>query len=485
MLLFIGAMGKSAQLFLHTWLPDAMEGPTPVSALIHAATMVTAGVFLVCRMSPLMEFAPHATAFVTIIGASTAFFAATIGLVQNDIKRVIAYSTCSQLGYMFVAAGVGVYSAAMFHLLTHAFFKALLFLGAGSVITGMHHEQDMRNYGGLRHKMPYTFLAMLIGTLAITGVGIPLTGWFGFAGFASKDAIVESAWGAQSGAGAYGFWLLVVAAAFTAFYSWRLLFMTFFGEPRGDRHTHDHAHESPNSMLVPLGVLAIGATFSGMIWYTSFFGEHESVNRFFGVPAEAHAGAAEDGSGSHGEEAGAADGSAAEDAGHETAAAEDEGHGPGTAVSAPGEGAIYTGPENEVLTEAHHSPIWVKLSPFLAMLLGTGIAYMMYIRRPDVPAKLAEQTRPLYLFLLNKWYFDELYQIVFVRPIRALGRFLWKRGDGNVIDGGINGIAMGVIPFLTRAANRAQSGYLFHYAFAMVLGVAILITWMTLTGGAR
>src|SRR6056297_2141852 len=279
-LLFIGAMGKSAQLILHTWLPDAMEGPTPVSALIHAATMVTAGVFLVCRMSPIMEYAPEAMAFVTFLGATTAFFAATVGLVQHDIKRVIAYSTCSQLGYMFVAAGVGVYSVAMFHLFTHAFFKAMLFLGAGSVIHAMHHEQDMRNYGGLRKKVPYTFWAMMIGTLAITGVGIPLTGWIGFAGFASKDAVIESAFVGTSGG--YGFWMLVIAALFTAFYSWRLIFLTFFGEPRGDKHTHEHAHESPMVMIAPLGVLALGAVFAGMIWYGSFFGKTNEVVKFFG-----------------------------------------------------------------------------------------------------------------------------------------------------------------------------------------------------------
>ncbi|HGG63382.1 MAG TPA: NADH-quinone oxidoreductase subunit L, partial [Rhodobacteraceae bacterium] len=280
-LLFIGAMGKSAQLFLHTWLPDAMEGPTPVSALIHAATMVTAGVFLVCRMSPLMEYAPQAMTFIVIIGAATAFVAATIGLVQNDIKRVIAYSTMSQLGYMFVAAGVGAYGVAMFHLLTHAFFKAMLFLGAGSVIHAMHHEQDMRNYGGLRHKIPLTFWAMLIGTLAITGVGIPLTS-IGFAGFLSKDAIIESAFAGGTGASYYAFWALVIAAAFTSFYSWRLMFLTFWGKPRGDAHTHDHAHESPLVMLVPLGVLALGAVFSGMVWYNSFFGDHHKMLSFFG-----------------------------------------------------------------------------------------------------------------------------------------------------------------------------------------------------------
>ena len=286
-LLFVGAMGKSAQLFLHTWLPDAMEGPTPVSALIHAATMVTAGVFLVVRMSPLMEFAPEAMAFVTFIGAATAIFAASVGLVQTDIKRVIAYSTCSQLGYMFVAAGVGMYSAAMFHLLTHAFFKAMLFLGAGSVIHAMHHEQDMTNYGALRKKIPYTFWAMMIGTLAITGVGVPV--WIltlgeipiGFAGFQSKDAIVESAYAAGTG---FSFWALVIAALFTSFYSWRLMFLTFYGEARGDKHTHDHAHESPLSMLIPLGVLAIGATLAGMVWYGSFFGKTNQVATFYGIP---------------------------------------------------------------------------------------------------------------------------------------------------------------------------------------------------------
>ena len=458
-LLFIGAMGKSAQLILHTWLPDAMEGPTPVSALIHAATMVTAGVFLVCRMSPIMEFAPMATNFVVILGATTAFFAATVGLVQNDIKRVIAYSTCSQLGYMFVAAGIGVYSVAMFHLLTHAFFKAMLFLGAGSVIHGMHHEQDMRNYGGLRHKLPYTFWAMMIGTLAITGVGIPLLylGFpVGFAGFVSKDAIIESAFvGSQ-----YAFWLLVIAAAMTSFYSWRLMFMTFYGKPRGDKHTHEHAHESPMVMLVPLGVLAIGAVFSGMVFYKSFFGHTDEVATFFGVPyAEAHAeeGADEAGSGAHHYEF----------------------------TGEPGQGAIYVGPDNHVLTEAHEVPTWVKLSPFIAMLLGLGLAYQFYIRRPDLPGKLAENQRPLYEFLLNKWYFDEIYDAVFVKPAVGLGRLLWRRGDGNVIDGSINGVAMGIVPFFARLAGRMQSGYVFTYALAMVLGIAVLLTWVTIGGGAE
>jgi NADH-quinone oxidoreductase subunit L len=468
-LLFIGAMGKSAQLFLHTWLPDAMEGPTPVSALIHAATMVTAGVFLVCRMSPLLEYAPKATDFIVFLGASTAFFAATVGLVQNDIKRVIAYSTCSQLGYMFVAAGSGVYSVAMFHLFTHAFFKAMLFLGAGSVIHAMHHEQDMRHYGGLRTKIPYTFWAMLVGTLAITGVGIPLT-HIGFAGFLSKDAVIESAW---AGGGPYAFWLLVISAAMTSFYSWRLMFLTFWGRPRGDHHIHEHAHESPAIMLVPLGVLGLGAVFSGMIWYNSFFGHSDQVARFFGIPYgeaqaaegsdEAHA--TEDTAAEHGEEG--------KEAHH------------GAFVGAPGEGAIHVGPDNHALDDAHAAPTWVKLSPFVAMLIGLGLAWQMYIRRPDWPGRLAAQQRPLYLFLLNKWYFDEIYDFLFARPALALGRLLWKQGDGAVIDGGINGLAMGVVPWFTRVAGRMQSGYIFTYALFMVLGIAALITWMTIGGGAN
>ncbi|RYG90650.1 NADH-quinone oxidoreductase subunit L [Loktanella sp. IMCC34160] len=472
-LLFVGAMGKSAQLFLHTWLPDAMEGPTPVSALIHAATMVTAGVFLVCRMSPLYEFAPEAKQFIVFIGASTAFFAATVGLVQNDIKRVIAYSTCSQLGYMFVAAGVGVYSVAMFHLLTHAFFKAMLFLGAGSVIHGMHHEQDMRNYGGLRKKLPLTFWAMLIGTLAITGVGIPLT-TIGFAGFLSKDAIIESAY---AGGTAYAFWLLVVAAAMTSFYSWRLMFLTFWGTPRGDKHTHDHAHESPAVMTAPLGVLAIGAIFSGMVFYGPFFGDHDQVNKFFGITHEetvADAG--------HGEDAAADDHAAAtatEEGDHAAPAAD------GHAVAAPGQGAIYMAADNHVMDDAHHAPKWVKVSPFVAMILGFALSWIMYIWRPEWPAKLAEQQRPLYNFLLNKWYFDELYDAIFVKPAKALGRILWKVGDGKIIDGAINGLAMGIVPFFTRLAGRAQSGYVFTYAFAMVLGIVAILTWVVLTGGAN
>ncbi|MFB0994212.1 MAG: NADH-quinone oxidoreductase subunit L [Paracoccaceae bacterium] len=465
-LLFIGAMGKSAQLGLHTWLPDAMEGPTPVSALIHAATMVTAGVFLVCRMSPIYEFAPAATAMIVVVGATTAFFAATVGLVQNDIKRVIAYSTCSQLGYMFVAAGVGAYSVAMFHLLTHAFFKAMLFLGAGSVIHAMHHEQDMRNYGGLRKKIPFTFGAMMIGTLAITGVGIPFT-HIGFAGFLSKDAVIESAYVGS----AYAFWLLVVAAFMTSFYSWRLMFMTFYGEARGDHHTHDHAHESPKVMLVPLALLALGAAFSGMIWYNVFFGEEPKLRAWFGMEATM-------------EHATTTVNSTipltkATDAHNAEASFEVD------QAALTYNGAIAMGPENHTIHDAHQVPAWVQVSPFVAMILGFGLAFLMYIRKPHLPAKLAKNQNHLYQFILNKWYFDEIYNFLIVKPALWLGHTLWKRGDGAMIDGGINGLALGIVPFFTRAAAKAQSGYIFAYAFAMVLGITILVTWMSLSGGAQ
>ncbi|WP_371157722.1 NADH-quinone oxidoreductase subunit L [Jannaschia sp. 2305UL9-9] len=462
-LLFIGAMGKSAQLGLHVWLPDAMEGPTPVSALIHAATMVTAGVFLVCRMSPIMEFAPNAMGFVVVIGAASAFVAATIGLVQTDIKRVIAYSTMSQLGYMFVAAGLGAYSVAMFHLLTHAFFKAMLFLGAGSVIHAMHHEQDMRNYGGLKDKIPYTFWAMMIGTLAITGVGIPLLyiGFpVGFAGFVSKDAIIEVAYVGSTGA----FWVLVAAALMTSFYSWRLMFLTFYGTPRGDKHTHDHAHESPAVMTIPLAVLAVGSVLAGMVFYGPFFGSQDKVDHFFGITEDAptdHAAVA------FGAAFAATEGEEAHDRPHQT----------------PGEGALYFGDDNHVIHEAHLVPTWVKVSPFIAMLLGLGTAWLFYIRRPSLPGQWATTLAPLYRFILNKWYFDEIYDVLFVRSAKTLGKFLWKKGDGTVIDGGINGLAMGIVPFATKWLNKAQSGYIFTYAFAMVIGIVILITWTTIASG--
>ncbi len=423
-LLFIGACGKSAQIFLHTWLPDAMEGPTPVSALIHAATMVTAGVFLVCRMSPLFEYAPLSLAIVTVIGATTALFAASVGLVQNDIKRVIAYSTCSQLGYMFAAAGVGVYQAAMFHLFTHAFFKALLFLGAGSVITAMHHEQDMRNYGGLRSRLPWTFWTMMIGTLAITGVGIPLT-QIGFAGFLSKDSIIESTFAAGSEPGTYAFWLLALSALLTSFYSWRLMFITFFGTARGNAAIHDQAQDSTWEMLVPLVVLAAGSVLAGMVWYNDFFGHH--VVEYFGA-------------------------------------------------------SIFIGDDNQVLHNAHAVPAWVKSSAFVAMLAGLFAAWIFYIRMPSLPSALARAHRPLYLFLLNKWYFDEIYDFLFVRPVKRVGTLLWKKGDGAVIDGVLHAIAMSAVPFMTKLAVRAQSGYVFHYAFVMVVGTVAIIAVIAIGG---
>ncbi|WP_416796207.1 NADH-quinone oxidoreductase subunit L [Ciceribacter azotifigens] len=422
LLLFMGAMGKSAQFLLHTWLPDAMEGPTPVSALIHAATMVTAGVFLVARMSPLFELSPDALTFVTLIGAITAFFAATVGLVQNDIKRVIAYSTCSQLGYMFVALGVGAYGAAIFHLFTHAFFKALLFLGAGSVIHAVDGEQDMRYMGGLRKHIPLTFWAMTIGTLALTGVGVPGT-MFGFAGFFSKDVIIESAYASHSAVSGFAFTLLVIAALFTSFYSWRLAFLTFFGKPRASADVMHHVHESPMVMLAPLALLALGAVFAGVLFEGYFFG-HE-YGEFW-------------------------------------------------------KGALFTLPENEILEQFHGVPTWVKWSPFVAMLTGFVTAWYMYIKSPSTPKVLAEQHRVLYQFLLNKWYFDELYDLLFVRSAKALGRFLWKKGDVGVIDTyGPNGVAAAVVD-VTQKVVRLQSGYLYHYAFAMLIGVAALITWMML-----
>lgn len=422
LLLFMGAMGKSAQFLLHTWLPDAMEGPTPVSALIHAATMVTAGVFLVARMSPIFELSHTALVVVTLVGAITAFFAATVGLVQNDIKRVIAYSTCSQLGYMFVALGIGAYGAAIFHLFTHAFFKALLFLGAGSVIHAVDGEQDMRYMGGLRKHIPVTFWMMTIGTLALTGVGIPGT-VIGFAGFFSKDAIIESAFASHSPLGGFAFTLLVIAALFTSFYSWRLAFMTFFGKPRASADVMHHVHESPAVMLIPLYLLAAGAVVAGVIFIEYFYGHH--YDEFW-------------------------------------------------------QGALFTGAENHLVHEFHNVPTWVKWSPFAAMALGFVTAWYMYIRSPETPKYLAEQHRGLYQFLLNKWYFDELYDFLFVRPAMRIGKFLWKKGDGTVIDGlGPNGIAARVMDVTDRVV-RLQTGYLYHYAFAMLLGIAALVTWMML-----
>ena len=425
LLLFMGAMGKSAQFLLHTWLPDAMEGPTPVSALIHAATMVTAGVFLVARLSPLFELAPTARDVVMVVGAITAFFAASVGLVQNDIKRVIAYSTCSQLGYMFVAMGAGAYGIGIFHLFTHAFFKALLFLGAGSVIHAMSGEQDMRKMGGLAPHIRITWAMMLIGTFALTGVGIP--GFFGFAGFHSKDAIIETAYASQAAPHLFAFGLLVIAAFFTSFYSWRLAFMTFNGAPRADKETMDHVHESSNVMLIPLYVLALGAVVAGFAFEHYFMGHEEAV--FWGK-------------------------------------------------------SIFRSTENEIVHQIHEVPILVKWSATIAMLSGLFFASLFYLWNTELPKKIAAMHQPVYQFLLNKWYFDELYDLIFVRPAMWLGRFLWKKGDGAVIDGlGPDGISARVIDVTNRVV-RLQTGYVYHYAFAMLIGVAALVSWFSF-GGAH
>ena len=422
LLLFMGAMGKSAQVPLHTWLPDAMEGPTPVSALIHAATMVTAGVFMLARLSPLFELSHTALTVVTFVGAFTAFFAATVGLVQNDIKRVIAYSTCSQLGYMFVALGLGFYSAAIFHLFTHAFFKALLFLGSGSVIHAVSDEQDMRKMGGLRKLIPTTYWMMVIGTIALTGVGIPAT-VIGTAGFFSKDAIIEGAFVGHNAVAGFAFTLLVVAAVFTSFYSWRLIFMTFHGKPRASADVMHHVHESPPVMLVPLFVLAVGALAAGFVFHDFFIGE--GYAEFW-------------------------------------------------------KGALFTLEDNHILHDFHGVPVWVKLAPFVAMIIGFLVAYQFYIRSPETPQQLAAQHRGLYAFLLNKWYFDEVYDFLFVRPAKRLGHFLWKKGDGWLIDGfGPDGVSARVIDVTSRVV-KLQTGYLYHYAFAMLIGVAALVTWMML-----
>ena len=436
-LLFLGACGKSAQIGLHTWLPDAMEGPTPVSALIHAATMVTAGVFLVCRMSPLMEHAPNALTLVTFVGATTALFAATVGCVQNDIKRVIAYSTCSQLGYMFFAAGVGAYQVAMFHLFTHAFFKALLFLGAGSVIHAMSDEQDIRRMGGIWSKVPVTYAVMWIGSLALAGIPF-------FAGYYSKDAILEAAFASHSLVGGYAFLCGILAAFLTAFYSWRLLILTFHGEPRADHHTMEHVHESPLAMLAPLLLLAVGAVLAGYLFYDFFVGEHEHA--FWA-------------------------------------------------------GSIVNAEHNHVLHEMHEVPAWVPLAPTVVAVLGIGLAYFFYMVAPALPARLAhafsarprlvlrqpaipaegreQATEPnpggLYGFLLKKWYFDELYDRIFVQPARRLAAVFWHVGDERIIDGMPNGAA-GLAVGAARGAARIQTGRVANYAFAMIIGLVFFVS---------
>ena len=418
LLLFMGAMGKSAQFLLHTWLPDAMEGPTPVSALIHAATMVTAGVFMVARLSPLFELAPNAQAFVMFIGATTAFFAATIGLVQNDIKRIVAYSTCSQLGYMFVAMGAGAYSVGIFHLFTHAFFKALLFLGSGSVIYAMHHEQDIRNMGGLAKKIPYTYAVMVIGTLALTGFPF-------MAGYYSKDAIIESAYASHNLFAMYGFVLTVIAAGLTSFYSWRLIFKTFHGQPHDQRH-YDAAHESPIWMLIPIGLLAVGSIAAGFPFKDMFAGQ--GIEGFFRESVKM----------------------------------------------------------NPHIIEAMEEIPWaIGKLPTVMMAVGAGVSIWFYLVSPNLPVKLANAMPGLYRFLLNKWYFDELYDAIFVRPVKWIGRFLWKKGDGLIIDGfGPDGISARVLD-ITRGVVKIQTGYLYHYAFVMLIGAAGLITWFMFGFGGQ
>ena len=450
-LLFIGAMGKSAQFFLHTWLPDAMEGPTPVSALIHAATMVTAGVYMVCLLSPLFEHALVARETVAYIGAITAIFAATIGFTQNDIKRVIAYSTCSQLGYMFFAAGVGAYPMAMFHLFTHAFFKALLFLGAGSVIHGMHHEQDMRKMGGLAKYLPVTYAVMTIGTIAITGLGIPKTP-FGFAGFFSKDAIIEAAWAQHTlPGGTFAFVMGISAALLTSFYSWRLIAMTFWGkkhwahddhhhevidghdasEPAHDDHGHDHGHghdhtphESPLTMLVPICLLAVGAVFAGFAFAPYFIGEHFAT--FWGQ-------------------------------------------------------SIFIGADNHVMHSYEEVPLWVHLAPLVVTLIGMALAWFYYVANPKLPKKMAANDGPIWNFLYHKWYFDEIYQATFVKLTKVLGDLFWKIGDIKIIDGlGPNGFAWTALASAKKLV-KTQTGYVYHYAFFMFLGIAGLLTWAVIS----
>ena len=412
-LLFIGAMGKSAQLGLHTWLPDAMEGPTPVSALIHAATMVTAGVFLICRLSPVIEYAPVALDIITFVGALTAIFAATVGMTQFDIKRVIAYSTCSQLGYMFFAAGVSAYPAAMFHLTTHAFFKALLFLGAGSVIHALSNEQDLRNMGGIWRQIPVTYAIMWIGSLALAGFPF-------FAGFYSKDMILEAAYGAHTSVGLLAFWLGCAAALLTAFYSWRLLIMAFHGTPRASDEIMAHVHESPNVMTLPLVPLALGAIFAGWMGYDLFVGNH--WQEFWGD-------------------------------------------------------SLFILPTHQAMEAAHHVPTWVKLLPIGLASAGVVGAYIAYVRLPWLPVSLAGRTGALYQFLFNKWYFDELYDRIFVKPAVRCGQLLWTRGDKGVIDHyGPDGLSAAVARLSGRLV-QLQTGYVYHYAFAMMIGVVVLLTW--------
>jgi NADH-quinone oxidoreductase subunit L len=411
--LFMGAMGKSAQLFLHTWLPDAMEGPTPVSALIHAATMVTAGIFLVARCSPLFEMSPSILSFITYIGASTAFFAATVALVQNDIKRIVAYSTCSQLGYMFVALGSGAYQIAIFHLFTHAFFKALLFLGSGSVIHAVSDEQDIRKMGGLYKLIPFTWVVMLIGTLGLTGA--PL-----LSGYYSKDGIIEAAFVSQTEGHFYAFYLLVFSALLTSFYSWRLIFLTFNGKSNISTEIFSKIHESPKVMLFPLVALSILTVFSG-IYFVDYFMSHDYQYLW--------------------------------------------------------QTSIYLSENNHVIESIHYVPKWVKYSPLVMMILGLITAIIFYLFYPKIPKFLSIKFNPLYKFLLNKWYFDELYELIFVRNVSRFGNFLSNFGDKRVIDGfGPDGVSSRVMD-IAKQVSRIQTGYIYHYAFAMLIGLMLFITY--------
>jgi len=447
LLLFMGAMGKSAQLGLHTWLPDAMEGPTPVSALIHAATMVTAGVFLLVRFSPLFEYSPLALQVVCIVGALTAFVAATIGLTQSDIKRVIAYSTMSQLGYMFFAIGVSAYGAAIFHLMTHAFFKALLFLGAGSVIHAMSNEQDMRKMGGLWKLIPTTYVLMWIGSLALAGIPF-------FAGYYSKDIILESAFADHSWFGMTAFWLGIAAAFMTAFYSWRLILMTFHGKPRADQKTMDHVHESPSVMISPLVILATGAIFAGVIFYKPFVaGDSHAVQEIVAHETEV------------GQEAKAP----VFEGGHED--------GLWNRTHFWGE-SIKVLAENDTIKAAHHVPEWVKLAPLVAGVLGIALAYLLYMWREGLAQKLAHRFKPFYRLSFNKWYVDELYDAVFVKNVWRIGRIFSVTGDRKTIDRfGPDGLASLSLKVAGKL-GKFQSGYLYQYAFIMIIGLLAMVSWL-------
>ena len=412
-LLFIGAMGKSAQIFLHTWLPDAMEGPTPVSALIHAATMVTAGVFLVVRCSPIFEYSPVTLNIITVVGMTTAFFAATVALVQNDIKKIIAYSTCSQLGYMFFAAGVGAYNVAMFHLFTHAFFKALLFLGSGSIIHSFKDEQNINEMGAVYKKLPYTWILMIIGTLALTGFPF-------LSGFYSKDAIIEFAYLKGSTTGYYAAGVGILTALFTSIYSWRLIFKTFHGSYNNKKIKIEEMHESPLVMLVPLVILAIGAVFSGFLFKDLFIG-HGDHTSFWGDSIK------------------------------------------------------FLSP-----LSSEHPPLWFLLLTPTLVMISIPIAYYLFVKNKELPNQFAQLNKPLYNFLVNKWYFDELYNILFIQSSKKIGLFFWKSIDVKIIDKfGPDGISS-LIKTLSIKASKFQSGFIYQYAFMILIGFSALLTFLIL-----